>query len=378
MHLCINVTLTANIIDNTLSIHRYVKTVNMQKLQLSKQNEKHALLLDHRQLINKAYGSAVPNSETYELKSQLFQFQPKTSQQPPQNQRKRKRKCKLSETAKNAAVDNINEYLELLPEAKVDAVRTLPRYWEDEYGLPQLHGSNTTGKFQTFQTPASTFIIPHAACFYNHNVDQLRALLPQLRPSYDLIVIDPPWRNKYIRRLKRVKQELGYTMMDNDQLAMLPLGQLTHERTLVAIWCTNSNLHQQALETQLLPRWQLRLLHKLRWYKLNTAHQLISDLNEEDASQKQPYEVLYLACHVQSNGAYATDLTQTELLLSVPSIVHSHKPPLLDWMRQYLQLERDQVEPNCLELFARYLQPQFTSIGLEVLKLMDDRLYDKK
>ncbi|XP_070062869.1 N(6)-adenine-specific methyltransferase METTL4 isoform X3 [Drosophila virilis] len=206
----------------------------------------------------------------------------------------------------------------------------------------------------------------------------LRALLPQLRPSYDLIVIDPPWRNKYIRRLKRVKQELGYTMMDNDQLAMLPLGQLTHERTLVAIWCTNSNLHQQALETQLLPRWQLRLLHKLRWYKLNTAHQLISDLNEEDASQKQPYEVLYLACHVQSNGAYATDLTQTELLLSVPSIVHSHKPPLLDWMRQYLQLERDQVEPNCLELFARYLQPQFTSIGLEVLKLMDDRLYDKK
>ncbi|XP_064554574.1 N(6)-adenine-specific methyltransferase METTL4 [Drosophila montana] len=348
----------------------------MQKLQQSKQKEKHALLLDHRQLINKAYSSAVPNSDTYELKSQLFQFQPKTTQQPQQNQRKRKRK--LSEAPKNAAVDNINEYLELLPRADVGTVSTLPRFWEEDYKLPQLHGGNTSGKFRTFQTPTSTFIIPHAASFYNHNVDQLRTLLPQLRPSYDLIVVDPPWRNKYIRRLKRVKQELGYTMMDNDQLALLPLGNLTHERTLVAIWCTNSNLHQQTLETQLLPRWQLRLLHKLRWYKLNTAHKLISDLSQVDATQKQPYEVLYLACHVQSNGAYATDLKQTELLLSVPSIVHSHKPPLLHWLRQYLKLERDQVEPNCLELFARYLQPQFTSIGLEVLKLMDDRLYDKK
>jgi len=73
---------------------------------------------------------------------------------------------------------------------------------------------------------------------------------------------------------------------------------------------------------------------------------------------------------------YGKDILKTELLLSVPSIVHSHKPPLLAWLREYLQLEENQADPNCLELFARFLHPHFTSIGLEVLKLMDERLYD--
>ncbi|XP_023172095.1 methyltransferase-like protein 4 [Drosophila hydei] len=349
----------------------------MQKLQ-SKHETKHAILLNHRELINKAYVAGVSDYEIYALKSELFQFHPKLTEKSQQDQRKRKRK--LNEAAHNASVDNIAEYMENLPEAKMDNVSPLPRYWEDEYEMPQLYGSNLSSKFQKYQKEEKTtrtFIIPHSSHFYNHNVDQLTTLLPQLLPSYDLIVIDPPWRNKYIRRIKRAKHELGYAMMDNNQLAQLPLNQLTHERTLVAIWCTNSNIHQTMLETELLPRWQLRLLHKLRWYKLNTANRLIGKLNQTDATQKQPYEQLYLACHARSDVTYATNLTQTELLLSVPSIVHSHKPPLLDWLRPHLQLEQDQVEPNCLELFARYLQPQFTSIGLEVLKLMDDRLYDQ-
>ncbi|EDV93652.1 N(6)-adenine-specific methyltransferase METTL4 [Drosophila grimshawi] len=351
----------------------------MQQLQSEKDKEKHALLLNHRQLINNAYSASVNDVETFELKSQLFQFQPKATPQPQQCQKKRKRKFK--ETATIAEVDNVNEYLNLLVPAECgDNVAALPRHWEDEYTLPQLHGSNTSGKFQKYHTSdrmGSTFIIPHAARFYNHNVDQLRALLPQLLPSYDLIVIDPPWRNKYIRRLNRVKQQLGYAMLDNEQLTLLPLSELTHRHTLVAVWCTNSTLHQQALEMQLLPRWRLRLLHKLRWYKLNTAHQLVSSLKQVDTTQKQPHEMLYLACHAESDETYAAAVKQTELLLSVPSIVHSHKPPLLQWLQHHLQLAPDQVEPNCLELFARYLQPQFTSIGLEVLKLMDERLYDK-
>ncbi|TDG52129.1 hypothetical protein AWZ03_001410 [Drosophila navojoa] len=300
---------------------------------------------------------------------------PKITQQSQQDLRKRKRKP--NEVENNACENNILGYLELLPDAKVDDLPPLPRYWEEKYGLPQMHGSNMSGKFQKYKTQEKTFIIPHATRFYNHNVDQLTTLLPQLLPSYDIIVIDPPWRNKYIRRVKRAKHELGYAMMDNEQLALLPLNQLTHERSIVAIWCTNSNLHQTMLETELLPRWHLRLLHKLRWYKLNTAHRLICNVNQTDSTQKQPYEQLYLACHAQSDGAYAADLQQTEFLLSVPSIVHSHKPPLLDWLRPHLQLEQDQAEPNCLELFARYLQPQFTSIGIEVLKLMDERLYDQ-
>ncbi|KAL7730678.1 hypothetical protein ACLKA6_003454 [Drosophila palustris] len=353
----------------------------MIKLQSKYDKEKHALLLNHRQLINKAYRVAVADNKTYELKHQLFNYHQRTSQQLPQKQRKRKRKSDEA-GANDEQVDNVKDYLQLLPKSTENSVETtLPRHWEDEYTVPQLHGSNLSGKFQKFQATeiypdSSTFIIPQAVRFYNHNVEQLTTLLPQLLSSYDLIVIDPPWRNKYIRRIKRARQELGYAMLDNDKLALLPIRQLTHKHTLVAIWCTNSTLHQQALETQLLSSWRLRLLHKLRWYKLNTDHQLIGNLNQADVTQKQPYELLYLTCHADSDAAYASDICHTELLFSVPSIVHSHKPPLLEWLRQHLQLGEDQAEPNCLELFARYLQPNFTSIGLEVLKLMDERLYD--
>ncbi|KAH8414024.1 hypothetical protein KR222_002603 [Zaprionus bogoriensis] len=354
----------------------------MLKLQLKDEHEKYALLLDHRELINRAYSEAVENNDTYELKSQLFEFKPKATTTTPTlelQQAQRKRKRKANETKNDVQEDNIKDYLELLPKTKeCSDSAALPRYWEDEYTLPQLHGGNSSGTFQRFQTAKSAnFIIPQATRFFNYNVQQLTALLPQLLPSYDLIVLDPPWRNKYIRRIKRAKQELGYAMLDNEQLALLPLGRLTHANSLVAVWCTNSRLHQQTLETLLLPRWRLRLLHKLRWYKLNTAHQLISSLQAADPCQKQPYELLYLACHADSDAAYAAELKRTELLLSVPSIVHSHKPPLLAWLRQYLRLVTGQTEPNCLELFARYLQPQFTSIGLEVLKLMDERLYNK-
>lgn len=351
----------------------------MLKLQLKSENEKYAILLDHRKLIDNAYSEAVGNNETYELKSQLFQFHPRAPHELQQNQRKRKRK--LNEIPNDFREDNIKEYLELLPKPKESIEPTaLPRFWEDEYTIPQLHGSNTSGKFQNFQIQSNdgNFIIPQATCFYNYNVDQLTALLPQLHPSYDLIILDPPWRNKYIRRLKRTKQSLGYSMLDNDQLALLPIDQLTHENSLVAIWCTNSTLHQQALETVLLPRWRLRLLHKLRWYKLNTEQQLIRDVQQADVTKKQPYEMLYLACHADSKAEYASDLKRTEMLLSVPSIIHSHKPPLLEWLRPHLQLlGQGQTNPNCLELFARYLQPHFTSIGLEVFKLMDERLYNK-
>ncbi|KAH8289057.1 hypothetical protein KR054_008077 [Drosophila jambulina] len=343
----------------------------MLKLRTNCLNDnKFAVFLDHRKLIDESYGD-------FRLRPELFQFQVKKQTQEDGEKRSRKRKRKAGEEDISTSKDLqlINGYLDLLPKPQAaDDPPPIGRHWEDPYSLPQLHGGNESGRVQRFQCPNDTgrvYLIPDRARFYNHNVDQLPALLPQLLPAYDLIVLDPPWRNKYIRRLKRAKQELGYAMLYNDQLSLIPISQLTHPLSLVAIWCTNSAQHQTALEQQLLPSWHLRLLHKLRWYKLSSEHQLIAP-PQADATQKQPYEMLYVTCHADAPEDYCVELRNTEMLLSVPSIVHSHKPPLLAWLREHLQSK----EPNCLELFARYLQPQFTSVGLEVLKLMDERLYE--
>uniref|UniRef100_A0A6P4EXG7 Uncharacterized protein LOC108043548 n=1 Tax=Drosophila rhopaloa TaxID=1041015 RepID=A0A6P4EXG7_DRORH len=293
----------------------------MLRLQSKTDDKQSAVFLNHRKLINEAYGE-------FQLKSELFQFQAKKTPQENGGKQSKKRKRNAGDGGTSSSEDlhMVNGYLELLakPNAPADTP-PIARHWEDAYIVPQLYGANESGRMQKFQSQddaPSVYLIPNRCKFFNHNVDNLTALLHQLLPAYDLIVLDPPWRNKYIRRLKRAKQELGYSMLSNDQLSQLiapPLADLT---------------------------------------------------------QKQPYEMLYVACRSDAREDYGKDILNTDLLLSVPSIVHSHKPPLLSWLRDYMQLEDDQMEPKCLELFARYLQPNFTSIGLEVLKLMDERLYE--
>ncbi|XP_043652633.1 N(6)-adenine-specific methyltransferase METTL4 [Drosophila teissieri] len=346
----------------------------MLKLQKKTEDSALAVFLDHRKLINEAYGE-------FYLKSELFQFHAKKPDQGNEvaKARKRKRKAGVEDPSSLEDLYSVNGYLELLSKPpELEDTPPIERHWEDGYNLPQLHGANESGRMQRFEGhdgSSGVYLIPNQSRFFNHNVDNLPALLHQLLPAYDLIVLDPPWRNKYIRRLKRAKPELGYSMLSNEQLSHIPLSKLTHPRSLVAVWCTNSTLHQLALEQQLLSSWKLRLLHKLRWYKLSTDHELIAP-PQSDLTQKQPYEMLYVACRSDASENFGKDIEKTELLFSVPSIVHSHKPPLLSWLMEYLQLDKDQQEPNCLELFARYLHPHFTSIGLEVLKLMDERLYE--
>jgi len=89
-----------------------------------------------------------------------------------------------------------------------------------------------------------------------------------------------------------------------------------------------------------------------------------------------------------------------KLVISVPSAVHSHKPPLtgvyFKWkvyydfathtaskvkikiLLKFLEIIKEYLpnEPKCLEIFARYLLPGWTSWGLEILKFQHLSLYE--
>ena len=58
--------------------------------------------------------------------------------------------------------------------------------------------------------------------------------------------------------------------------------------------------------------------------------------------------------------------------LSVPSAIHSHKPPL-DEILSDLGLLKNRGKR--LELFARYLMPNWTSFGNQVLKLQQRQYF---
>ncbi|XP_055903803.1 N(6)-adenine-specific methyltransferase METTL4 [Eupeodes corollae] len=341
-----------------------------------------AIYLVHNELIYKSYNDYVECNQTYKLKPQLFDFSPKVQKTtdvevPASKSKARKRKLGienvnlLPETIElkqscEFLVTKLKELTENFKYFQRNNVESLSRIWEEPIVFPKLHGANARNNFQTFNLNNQEYLIPPHCQFFNHDLLKLEEISASLT-KFDFVVIDPPWKNKYIKRIKKAKQELGYKMLDNDILSDIPLSSFIHCDSIVAVWCTNSNQHQQKLLNEFFPRWDLKLIHKIIWLKLNTAGSLICDINDDN--KKQPYEVLFIASHNESKRD-VSEKKKLKYILSVPSIIHSHKPPILEIFRDILP-----PNPNSLELFARYLQPGFTSIGLEVLKLMDTRLY---
>ncbi|XP_062545367.1 N(6)-adenine-specific methyltransferase METTL4 isoform X1 [Armigeres subalbatus] len=208
------------------------------------------------------------------------------------------------------------------------------------------------------------FIIPSNCRFFNTDVRNLSDHIT-IEDRFDLIVMDPPWWNKYIRRTKAVNEQSGYRMLDNESLKSIPLENHIHDRTIVAIWCTNSPTHISAIEEQFCPKWNLKLVGSWFWTKVTEHGMPVCSFNE--TTKKQPYERLFIAV---SSDSSIKNIPRERYIFSVPCAIHSNKPPLLDLFADLLP-ER----PKCLELFARNVYPNFTSIGTEVLKLQNSRLF---
>lgn len=54
---------------------------------------------------------------------------------------------------------------------------------------------------------ANGYVFPPECQFYCDDVVNLKKLGEQ---KYDVILLDPPWTNKYIKRKKKIKQDEGY------------------------------------------------------------------------------------------------------------------------------------------------------------------------
>lgn len=145
-------------------------------------------------------------------------------------------------------------------------------------------------------------------------------------------------------------------MLSNDSIANIPVDELTQpNRTLVAIWCTNAPSMIQAVKDTILPKWKLKLLATWYWIKVlevlimtnkfsyfewqknlliifaNEIYIQITKFGEVicDFSlplKKQPFERIFIACHENSTNDF--NIPDEKLIFSVPSAIHSHKPPL--------------------------------------------------
>lgn len=221
-------------------------------------------------------------------------------------------------------------------------------------------GSNY-GSAKLEEINSSHFLFPKNCEFFCKDACDISSYLPNRK--FDLIILDPPWWNKYIRR-KRKKSSDGYNMMYNTELKNLPIESLLNEGGLLVVWCTNSAQNLEDLLNNIFQKWQVQFVAQWFWVKITQTGETVCDFS--DPPGKQPYEKIIIGSRSSQFQLPKTD----KLVVSIPSAIHSHKPPLIELLKPYLP-----EQPMCLEIFARYLLPNFTSYGNEVLRLQHKSLY---
>lgn len=126
---------------------------------------------------------------------------------------------------------------------------------------------NETNNEIVIKIHGQSCIIPPRSKFYRHDVSSLDILV-NLKQKFPLIIMDPPWINRFIKR-KRKSSSNSYHSLENDVLKTMPIEKLCQENTLVAIWCTNSSIHLDYLRNILLPTWNLTYVATWFWIKVD-------------------------------------------------------------------------------------------------------------
>uniref|UniRef100_UPI00398EB645 N(6)-adenine-specific methyltransferase METTL4 n=1 Tax=Pristiophorus japonicus TaxID=55135 RepID=UPI00398EB645 len=203
------------------------------------------------------------------------------------------------------------------------------------------------------------YLLPPRCTFLLSDISGLGALVG--RGKYDVITLDPPWENK------SVKRSGGYSHLFPWQIRQIPVPSLAAPGCLVASWVTNRQRHRRFVREELYPGWSVQVVAEWHWVKVTRHGEFVVPL---DSAHKKPYEILVLGRYKGSpEWAEGEPVTATlpvpdrKLMVSVPCALHSHKPPLGEVLKGLTG-----PHPQCLELFARNLQPGWTSWGNEVLK----------
>ncbi|XP_048856961.1 N(6)-adenine-specific methyltransferase METTL4 isoform X2 [Brienomyrus brachyistius] len=267
-----------------------------------------------------------------------------------------------------------------------DMAKALPLVDDDENAPVQVIGDdlgsldhpdlftrvteNPSGHAREVRLMGELYLLPPRCRFLLSDISKMQPLL-QCGRKFDAIVLDPPWENKSVKRSKR------YGSLPSSQLRRIPISELSAPGCLVATWVTNRQRHRRCVREELYPLWGVEPEAEWLWVKVTRSGEYVFPL---DSPHKKPYEVLVLGRRVGEAGGTLSSsqgsepvLPNLKLLVSVPSTLHSHKPSLADVLGEFLR-----PDAECLELFARGLQPGWTSWGNEVLKFQHHSYFERE
>jgi len=196
------------------------------------------------------------------------------------------------------------------------------------------------------------FIIPPLSSFFISDFKHL-SWLSSFGKRYDLVVMDPPWENKSVKRSKK------YNYLPEYDLKKICMNELLSNDGIVVIWVTNKQKYIEFVKNILFPHWNLKIIAHWHWIKLTVSGDYVFPM---ESTHKKPYEALLIAKRECSRISLCFD----QVICSIPIPSHSRKPSLKSIFSSILS-----DKANCLELFARNLTPGWTSWGNEVLKFQN-------
>ncbi|KAG7301487.1 hypothetical protein JYU34_014453 [Plutella xylostella] len=340
---------------------------------------KHGCLIDHNNIITKVYSKVTceDGHVSFQLRPSLFRIMRSKDKDVNRKRKRASGSCPLLiETME--VKETFTRFMQGLPDdiikrkspldtlniSSACEVRDLATnlFESSIFDHTGISGGNNSDHPLKCEIKGNKFLLPQHSRFHVGCVkEQCKKLLGN---KFDFVVADPPWWNKYIRRLKASNDKLSYSMMYNEDIASIPVKDLLSTNCLIAVWCTNSPSNITALKDIIFPAWGVEYVTTWYWLKVTNDMQPLCDFGA--GSQKQPYERILIG------KVGDVEVPMKQLIVSVPSALHSHKPPIVDLLSQCLKKEN----PQTLELFARYLLPNTTSVGFEPLKWQHLSIYE--
>ena len=130
--------------------------------------------------------------------------------------------------------------------------------------------SNETRSLSILLQVPQKFYIPAQSSFVLDTFPSASSTLTSYtldNSRFDLIILDPPWPNKAVSRLK-TKKHLNYNTMGDILTEIPPVGNWLAPGGIVGIWCTNNLKMINKVKTILFRRWGVELIAEWIWLKV--------------------------------------------------------------------------------------------------------------
>ncbi|CAD5211486.1 unnamed protein product [Bursaphelenchus okinawaensis] len=218
--------------------------------------------------------------------------------------------------------------------------------------------SNTADKTILVTCNGRQYYVPAQSRFIISDVAVCRHLLYR-NEVFDCIVMDPAWPNKAVRRQKT------YIETNFDVINNIPINGLLADDGIVMIWVTNA-LSVRDWTAEFLQNWGLVQCGEVFWVKTTKNGAPTTPFNR---LHKMPYEKVIMAAR-DDHAIEHRKILSSQVIISVPHISPSRKPPVAHILKEWLKWTKG------LELFGRYLLPDFLTVGDQVLKFQDGYYFE--